>query len=187
MEGKGNMERLTERDKFGNADIIGVDSMDLQCNLGIDEFNKVTNALNKLAEYEELEERCCKDNSWGLKMLTEKWKEFIEDIQELYEYRKAEEQNRLLKLPYAINDTVYYLDDITPFEEMPIEGRISGFRVTWCRTIVIHITTNFNDEGCLADRNEDIDVVAEEFGKTVFLTREEGEAALKELERGKGE
>ncbi len=49
--------RLTERDEFGNADIIGVDSMDLQCNLEFDEFNKVTNALNKLAEYEDLEEQ----------------------------------------------------------------------------------------------------------------------------------
>lgn len=51
------MERLTERDEFGNANIIGVDSMDLQCNLGFDEFNRVTNALNKLAEYEDLEEQ----------------------------------------------------------------------------------------------------------------------------------
>lgn len=51
------MERLTERDEFGNADIIGVDSMDLQQNLGFEEFNKVTDALNKLAEYEELEEQ----------------------------------------------------------------------------------------------------------------------------------
>lgn len=51
------MERLTERDEFGNADIIGVDSMDLQCNLAFNEFNKVTNALNKLAEYEDLEEQ----------------------------------------------------------------------------------------------------------------------------------
>ncbi len=104
-----------------------------------------------------------------------------EDAEKFVEWKTAEEQNKLLKLPYAINDTVYYLDDITPFEEMPIEGRISGFRVTWCRTIVIHITTNFNDEGCLADRNEDIDVVAEEFGKTVFLAREAAEAALEEM------
>lgn len=51
------MKRLTERDEFGNADIIGVDSMDLQCNLSYEEFNKVTNALNKLAEYEDLEEQ----------------------------------------------------------------------------------------------------------------------------------
>ncbi|MCI9448322.1 MAG: hypothetical protein HFH36_13325 [Lachnospiraceae bacterium] len=51
------MGKLTRRDEFGNADIIGVDSMELQCNLGFDEFNKVTDALNKLAEYEELEEQ----------------------------------------------------------------------------------------------------------------------------------
>lgn len=51
------MERLTKRDEFGNTDIIGVDSMDLQCNLEFDEFNKVTTALNKLAKYEDLEEK----------------------------------------------------------------------------------------------------------------------------------
>lgn len=104
-------------------------------------------------------------------------------IAKLAEYEDLEEQGKLLKLPYALNDAVYYLDDITPFEEMPIEGRISGFRVTWCGTIVIHITTNFDDDGCLADRKGDIDVTEEDFGKTVFLTIEEAEAALKELER----
>ena len=51
------MERLTRRDEFGNGDIIGVDSRDLQCNLKFNEFNKVTVALNKLAEYEDLEEQ----------------------------------------------------------------------------------------------------------------------------------
>ncbi|RKI90456.1 hypothetical protein D7V94_13580 [Parablautia intestinalis] len=51
------MKRLTERDEFGNADIIGVDSMDLQCNLSGEEFNKITKVLNKLAEYEDLEEQ----------------------------------------------------------------------------------------------------------------------------------
>lgn len=51
------MKRLTERDEFGNADIIGVDSEDLQCNLTFDEFNIVTDAMNKLADYEDLEEK----------------------------------------------------------------------------------------------------------------------------------
>ena len=51
------MERLTKRDKFGNADIIGVDSMDLQLNLDFGGLNKVTEALNKLARYEDLEEQ----------------------------------------------------------------------------------------------------------------------------------
>ncbi|EHQ92162.1 hypothetical protein [Desulfosporosinus youngiae] len=47
-------KRLTDRDEFGNADIIGVDSEDLQLNLEYDEFNKVTNALNRLAQYEDI-------------------------------------------------------------------------------------------------------------------------------------
>lgn len=51
------MERLTERDEFGNADIIGVDSEELQINLDYEQFNMVTNALNKLAGYEDLEEQ----------------------------------------------------------------------------------------------------------------------------------
>lgn len=51
------MKRLTERDEYGNADIIGVDSEDLQLNLDFDGFNRVTEALNKLAAYEDAEEQ----------------------------------------------------------------------------------------------------------------------------------
>lgn len=47
------MKRLTERDEYGNADIIGVDSAELQLNLEFTEFNKVTDALNRLADYED--------------------------------------------------------------------------------------------------------------------------------------
>jgi len=45
---------MTERDEFGNTDIMGIDSADLQLNLNFDEFNKVTDALNRLAQYEDL-------------------------------------------------------------------------------------------------------------------------------------
>lgn len=48
-------ERLTERDEYGNADIIGVDSCEILGSLGFDELSLVTNALNKLADYEEAE------------------------------------------------------------------------------------------------------------------------------------
>lgn len=48
------MERLTERDEYGNADIVGVDSGELQLNLEFEEFNLVTGALNRLADYEDL-------------------------------------------------------------------------------------------------------------------------------------
>ena len=47
------MERLTTRDEFGNADIIGVDSAELQENLDFIGLNRVTDALNRLADYED--------------------------------------------------------------------------------------------------------------------------------------
>lgn len=47
------MKRLTERDEFGNADIAGVNSGDFQLGLAFDEFNLVTDALNRLAAYED--------------------------------------------------------------------------------------------------------------------------------------
>ena len=45
------MQRMTERDEFKNADIIGVDSETLCGNLSFDEMNLVTAALNRLAAY----------------------------------------------------------------------------------------------------------------------------------------
>lgn len=58
------MERLTKRDKYGNADIIGVDinelqlrakgrSIEIYLNLEFEGLNKVTDALNRLATYED--------------------------------------------------------------------------------------------------------------------------------------
>ncbi len=47
------MKRLTRRDEHCNADIIGVNSADLQLHLDFNGLNMVTNALNKLAAYED--------------------------------------------------------------------------------------------------------------------------------------
>ena len=148
------MKRLTERDEFGNADIIGVDSEELQINLDLAELNRVTVALNKLAAYEDLEEQCIKETTWGLRMLLSKWKEFFEDIQELYEYRRLNKQGRLLKLPCEVGDVVYRLytvDDVV---------KVYEHRITTLTNIV-----NIMETG--------------EIGKTVFLTQEAAEAALK--------
>lgn len=46
-------ERLTERDEFGNADIIGVDSEILAGALDFDGLNKLTSALNNFADLED--------------------------------------------------------------------------------------------------------------------------------------
>lgn len=46
-------KRLTERDEFGNADIIGVDSELLYSELSFTEANALTKAFNRLAELED--------------------------------------------------------------------------------------------------------------------------------------
>ena len=110
-------------------------------------------------------------------MLLEKWKEFIEDIHELHEYRKLKEQGKILKLPCAKGDSVYEL----------CEGVIEP-----CTIEVIFIADYKDREGNTSymaeihyDR-EDCPYVSREMffteiGKTVFLTEEQAEAALKEL------
>ena len=79
------LERLTERDEYGNADIIGVESADLQLNLEFDEFNKVTNALNRLAAYEDS----------GLS---------LDEVQEL---AKAKADGRLVVLPCKVGENCF--------------------------------------------------------------------------------
>lgn len=49
------MERLTERDEFGNADIIALSDMmpEIYAGLSFSETNTLTEALNRLAAYED--------------------------------------------------------------------------------------------------------------------------------------
>ncbi len=83
-------------------------------------------------------------------------------IDKLAEYEDLEEQNRLIKLPCAVGDTVYTLNPLLNGKTVIGETTADAF---FCALVML--------EG--------------RFGKTVFLTREESEAALKELERSKGE
>lgn len=159
------MKRLTKRDEFGNADIIGVDSEELQCNLDFDEFNKVTNALNRLAEYEDLEEQCIQENSVGIRMMIKKFGEFIKGIQELEEYRELKSQGKLLKLPFKVGDKVY----LVRYGEFPREYLIVD-------SIVYEIAIYEKDIyfKCTECRGFKL----KSFGKTAFCTRQEAEEAL---------
>lgn len=49
------MDRLTERDEYGNADIIALSDImpELYANLSFSETNALTSALNRLAAYED--------------------------------------------------------------------------------------------------------------------------------------
>lgn len=108
-----------------------------------------------------------------------------EDAEKFVEWKEAEEQNKLLKLPCAVGDIIWDIDF----------GRPCGYEVTgfsfgslndddWeeekvlDKVVVYYTNSNGSITGTFA---------VSEIGKSVFLTREEAEAALKELERGKGE
>lgn len=82
-------------------------------------------------------------------------------VERLAEYEDLEEQNQLLKLPCAVGDTIYtiYSDEDSSFIEEPKVVEVSTHRV-W-------IDSAYFDY--------------DDFGKTVFLAREDAEAALKEL------
>lgn len=162
------MDRLTERTGEGQA----IPRMDLK-------NNGHQKCMERLAEYEDLEEQCAKENSWCLRMLLHKWKEFIEDIQELYEYRKAEEQNRLLKLPCAVGDTVYRVHKGTKLSpDRTYECRVVGIKQEY-NTFYVKLYANINEEAYSIWIDDWFDRC--QIGYEFFLTREEAEAVLKKI------
>ena len=92
-------------------------------------------------------------------------------VDKLAEYEDLEEQSRLLKLPCAVGDTVYYLDRFC-------SGTSLDCPCKPCESCEDYKLEIYEGKFKLNDIND--------FEKTVFLTKEEAEAALKELERGKG-
>lgn len=98
-----------------------------------------------------------------------------EPIEKLACYEDLEEQGLLLKLPCAVGDTVYVI---------PTEKN-SFLKITKMKCLGFSIGEP-NDVANLFPINRYDTAVKmyqpglEEFGKTVFLTREEAEAALKE-------
>lgn len=106
-------------------------------------------------------------------------------MERLAEYEDLEELNRLIKLPCAVGDIIWDIDFGRPYSY-----EVTGFSFgsmnddDWeeerilDQVVVYYTNSNGSITGTFAVR---------EIGKTVFFTREEVEAALKELERGKGE
>lgn len=87
-------------------------------------------------------------------------------LQELKEYRDLEEQGLLLKLPCKVGDTLYFVSRNKIIEELIV------LKITYQDKFII----TFRDE------SNDIGNVSEKYiGKTVFLTKEEAEEKLKEL------
>ena len=95
--------------------------------------------------------------------------------EKLGKYEDLDEQGRLVKLPCNVGDTVYGIS-MGKIISLTV-NEISIFRIKGEK--IINVKCQSNDEF----RN----YVEREFGKTVFLTKSEAEAKLKELRGGEDE
>ena len=188
------MERLTARDEFGTPyypycdNVKGCGGYCAQCNFE-------TKTMDKLAQYEDLEDLI----GIPMKDLAEILRQNIpedckhphkavvltdDDVDKWQDYKNAEEQGLLLRLPcknwmdivFGKQETFFGIDESyieNPIREITVD---SADRFTWYdgwETLVL----NGADENGL-----DWEFSPEDIGKTVFLTKAEAEQKLKEME-----
>ena len=92
-------------------------------------------------------------------------------VNKLAAYETAEDEGRLVVLPCKVGDVLY-----KPTRSFISEYKIRFIEVSSCNCLFLHtnVIKGINDTGELF-KEDDI-------GKIVFLTREEAEKALKEME-----
>lgn len=123
-------------------------------------------------------------------------------LKKLAEYEDLEEQDRLVKLPCKMGDTVYVDNTILPIEDMEcyedidnkiplyFPARVVSFRFAkrnWMKIAVkakwLHewIDDETGPESDYIECEKNFTILLSMIGKTVFLTKSEAEAKLKEL------
>lgn len=177
-----------------HADFFESDNpMNTACIKSAEDCEQLARWLEKSKEYQQLEERLNRvygdcdglllsviemlekhpnidmaNNTLKSRLLTD------EDIDKWEEYKQLEEQDILVKLPCRVGDTVY------------------GISMGKIITLIVNEISIFYMKGeriiNVKCQNDDVfrNYVEREFGKTVFLTKPEAEAKLKEL-RGSNE
>ena len=146
------MERLTFRTELGVSIDKNEDcptcSICWDCNIPARKCNYISNALEKLAEYEDLEE-----------------------------------QGRLIKLPCKVADTVWQI--------MVVGVQSKNIQYGIFKAVVTKISVDYQMNFLLSTITEDEEryrneVTSTAIGETMFFTKSEAEAKLKEL-RGNNE
>ena len=101
----------------------------------------------------------------------EEHEQLAEWLTQLKEYQQLEEQDRLIKLPCKVGDTVYVKMAScckTHYAEAEVRDFVHFISCGFCAVV----TSKYFDKE---------NIPFSEFGKTVFLTKSEAEAKLKEL------
>lgn len=121
--------------------------------------------------------------------------EYYGAIQKLIKYEDLEEKGLLIELPCKVGDTLYLLDHECT-EGMKynceIDGIMEGYLCRTCGTypctlhpsvqeVIVDSITIVEDNEIIINFKDLREVKVEDFGKTVFTTREEAEEKLKEI------
>lgn len=114
-----------------------------------------------------------KDNIFTMSVLQRCYKL----VSQLKEYKDLEEQGKLLKLPVAVGDTVYEICEGF-IEPCTVETIFLADYKDKAGNPSYMIEIYYDREDCPWVSTE---IYFTDIGKTVFLTREEAEAALKEM------
>lgn len=125
----------------------------------------IVGACDDTCKYYDSEKACCV----GYGEVAEQAEKAFAEYED---YKALEEQGKLLRLPCAVGDKIY---EPRPDREMVTEYRVSSLTYSGGEVFVgwqLNSGIYSNLDG----------VPANKIGKTVFLTRAEAEAALKELE-----
>lgn len=152
------MERLTERSENGTA-VYKTPSSEL-----VKWNNNRHKVLQKLADYEDL----------GLtpEQIREMDRAYSEQAKELREYKASEKKGLLLKLPCKVGDILYQ-----PTGDVVSEFVVGCIEVSTFNNLFLHtkLVKGVIVSGEIFSQDE--------IGKTVFLTKAEAEAALKEIHK----
>jgi hypothetical protein len=99
----------------------------------------------------------------------------VEDmVKKLADYEDLEEQGRLVILPCDRGDKIYFIKSAFSMAHFPIEAKVTSICGIDCDSDVMYSSiTEYNK----IDRR----FKSSDIGKTVFLTKSEAEAKLKEL------
>ena len=98
-------------------------------------------------------------------------------LKKLADYEDLDEQGRLLKLLCNRGDEVYFIKSAFSLAHFPIKAKITRICGVDCDNDVMYVSnTEYNG----IDRH----FKQSDIGKTVFLTKSEAEAKLKELKGG---
>lgn len=95
--------------------------------------------------------------------------------EQVAEWAKAEQEGRLVVLPCKVGNTVYFIKSCFSYAKSPMRGLV-------CMIKTFSESNTFTFGVIMESSNQERSFTNYDVGKTVFLTQEAAEAALKERE-----